>query len=145
MYHLANELGPPLGLFTMTAFLGPVAGPIVGGFIVEYIKNSAPWRWSFWVQLILSGVLAPNLIWLPETYAATLLEKKAKGLGRPLPGGGRKAQSKVFRVAIWRPLEMLVFEPIVILVSLYISFLFGILFVNPSLLSFGFQADREWG
>ncbi|KAH8155203.1 uncharacterized protein LAJ45_00212 [Morchella importuna] len=126
---LPNELGPPLGLFTMTAFLGPVAGPIVGGFIVEYIKNSAPWRWSFWVQLILSGVLAPNLIWLPETYATTLLEKKAKALGRPLPGGGRKAQSKVFKVAIWRPLEMLVFEPVVILVSVYISFLFGILYL----------------
>lgn len=60
----------------------------------------------------------------------TLLEQKAKKAGhRALHMEGRKPKGAIFRVAVWRPLHMLVLEPTVLLVSLYISFLFGILYV----------------
>ncbi|RPA91641.1 MFS general substrate transporter [Choiromyces venosus 120613-1] len=117
-----HELGPPLGLFTMTAFLGPTLGPVIGGFIVEYMKGES-WRWCFWIQVIITGAMIPAMLWLPETYAATIIEQKT---GKPLR---RKSKPEVFGTAIWRPLQLLFLEPIVLLVSLYISFLFGILYL----------------
>ncbi|KAL0638206.1 hypothetical protein Q9L58_002822 [Maublancomyces gigas] len=123
-----NELGPPMGLFTMAAFSGPVVGPIAGGFIADYLHSSESWRWSFWIPFIISGVLGLNWLWLPETYQITLLEAKAKKAGhQALHAEGGKSKAAIFRVAVGRPLHMLVFEPTVLLVSLYISFLFGIL------------------
>lgn len=103
-------------------------GPIAGGFITDYLHSFESWRWGFWIPFIISGVLGLNWLWLPETYQITLLEAKAKRAGhQALHAEGGKSKAAIFRVAVGRPLHMLVFEPTVLLVSLYISFLFGIL------------------
>lgn len=101
--------------------------------ITDYLDSPEPWRWSFWIPFIVSGILSVNWFWVPETYQMTLLEAKAKKAGhQALHMEGGKSKAAVFRVAIGRPLHMLVFEPTVLLVSLYISFLFGILCVTQT-------------
>ncbi|KAF8251756.1 MFS general substrate transporter [Wilcoxina mikolae CBS 423.85] len=127
----ANELGPPLGLFTMSAFMGPVAGPIIGGFCVQELSAEQGWRWCFWVQLILSSVLSANWVRYPETFQPILIERKRKKLRfetkeNPHPSAPKM---ELFGDAIWRPLQMLFGDPIVFLASLYISFLFGVLYL----------------
>lgn len=68
--------GPATSLFTTGVFLGPVMGPIVGGYIVE---SPLSWRWIFWVMMIFAGVCTIFMvITLPETYAPIILLKKVR-------------------------------------------------------------------
>ncbi|MDB5445988.1 MAG: transporter [Phenylobacterium sp.] len=59
-----SELVAALAVFTMPALVGPVIGPILGGFIVTYFN----WRWIFYINLpialvgvILVRAYVPNL------------------------------------------------------------------------------------
>lgn len=42
-------------------------------------------------------------------------------------------KGEMFKRAIFRPVQMLFGDPIVFLASLYVSFLFGVLYVFPSI------------
>ncbi|KAI5780430.1 major facilitator superfamily domain-containing protein [Geopyxis carbonaria] len=124
-----SELGPPLGVFSLTAFLGPVAGPIIGGFVTQYATHTDldSWRWNFWILFALTGVLGINFVWLPETRRSVLLHRKALRLGLPPPSAA--PQSELYRAAILRPITLLCRDPVVLLVSVYTAFLFGILYL----------------
>ncbi|KAI5853786.1 major facilitator superfamily domain-containing protein, partial [Tricharina praecox] len=127
-----DKSGPPMGLFTMAAFLGPVIGPIVGGFLVQGLALDEGWRWCFGVQLILSGVFLLNWLWIPETLQKTLILRKAQRQHKESGASGvvaSKPDMAIFKKAVWRPLEMLFLDPIILLSSLYISFIFGILYL----------------
>jgi MFS family permease len=43
-----------MAIWGMRPLLGPVLGPIVG----EYLAAAKGWRWIFWLQAIVSGVLS---------------------------------------------------------------------------------------
>ncbi|KAK9363563.1 major facilitator superfamily domain-containing protein [Lipomyces starkeyi] len=103
-----------------------VLGPIIIGFLIE--KRS--WNWTMWVPLMFSGAILPLIATLRETYKPIILKRRAKkrGLALPpkLPTG--EALKLVFMVTLQRPFAMLVFEPIVLALSLYMSFVFAVLF-----------------
>lgn len=124
-----NQLGPAMGLFTMTAFLGPVIGPIIGGYLVQNLAADKGWRWCFWFLLIFSGVCALNWLWVPETYRPALLERKRRKIpeaDRPAAKAGTEPSLELFRNSITRPILLLVLNPVVFLSSLYVSFVFAI-------------------
>ncbi len=73
-------------------------------------------------------VLAGNIIFMRETYATVLLERKAKKLGKATNNADRQA-SVLFKRAIVRPLRMLFLQPIVLAISLYTATVFGYLFL----------------
>jgi multidrug resistance protein len=121
-------------MFASAAFLGPIFGPIVGGFIGESYLS---WRWTEWVSLIVSGAILTSIVFTqPETYAPLLLKWKAKHL-RTVTGDDRyvannEVLSETFleRVcrALYRPFMILVREPIVIFWSFYITIIYVVLF-----------------
>ncbi|KAF2132734.1 putative MFS transporter [Dothidotthia symphoricarpi CBS 119687] len=128
-----EQRGRAMALFTMGPILGPVLGPIVGGFVSQY----ANWRWTFRIILILSGLIcAATVIFMKETNAAVLLRRKTNRMRREtgnlklVPKGARRETPRqaLFR-AFTRPLKMLVFSPIVLLVSLYTGVMFGLIFL----------------
>ncbi|KAF8541469.1 hypothetical protein BDD12DRAFT_502497 [Trichophaea hybrida] len=92
------------------------------------------WRWCFWVQLVLSSVLSVNWVWYPETFQSILIERKRKKLRFEAKENPHPSVPKLelFGDAIWRPLQLLFSDPIVVLASLYISFLFGVLHTRSS-------------
>jgi len=52
-------------VFANAAFMGPVIGPVVGGFIGQ--STLVSWRWCEWITLIISGVvLALIILFQPE-------------------------------------------------------------------------------
>ncbi|KAK8190240.1 major facilitator superfamily domain-containing protein [Phyllosticta capitalensis] len=108
-------------------FFGPSIGPIVGGFVVEH----KGWRWTQWTIIFGSIAVLLMTICLPETYEKTILKRRAKKRGLPEPPKeleGAAAIKFLFTVTLIRPLHMLIFEPIVTFISIYVAFCFAVLF-----------------
>ncbi|KAI0030043.1 MFS polyamine transporter [Vararia minispora EC-137] len=125
--------GTASSIFTTMVFLGPVLGPIVAGFIAE---RTGDFRWVFWVMMMFAGVCsAITIIFLPETYSPKLLAKKAKRLRAE---GNKDAYAEFERQdwafgplverTIKRPFKMLAVEPILVLITIYTSIVYGVLY-----------------
>jgi len=72
----AEGRGPATSLFAASTFLGPVLGPIVGGYVAA---SDLSWNWIFWVMMIFAGVCTTlTIIFIPETYAPILLQQKVR-------------------------------------------------------------------
>ncbi|KAG5763470.1 hypothetical protein H9Q72_008426 [Fusarium xylarioides] len=128
-----EKRGAAMSSWALGPLFGPVIGPIAGG----YLSAAKGWRWSFWVVAIVAGAITVvALIFMRETYAYALLEKKAKKLRKET--GNTKLRSildngtttkEVFRLAITRPTKMLLFAPIVSLLSFYMALVYGYLYL----------------
>ena len=62
-----------LSLWSIAPLNGPVTGPVIGGFVFQYLG----WRWDNWLALILAGVGTLSMVLISETYAPKILQKKA--------------------------------------------------------------------
>ena len=122
-----------MALMAMGPLLGPVIGPIIG----SYLGDAEGWRWIFWLQSIVAGLLfLIGLVLIKETYPVVILESKAAALRKETGQQNLKsalhdglAPSERIRISIVRPLKMLFTEPIVFILSLYVAFLFGYLYL----------------
>ncbi|KAL5335991.1 bicyclomycin resistance protein [Aspergillus crustosus] len=126
--------GVAITLYSLAVFGGPFTAPFVGGFIAE---SSLGWRWTLYVPAILgfaSGLLF--LCSLRETYPPVLLVSKAANLRRQTGNWAIHAKQEELEVDLpelvgkyfTRPLKMLLTEPIILLISLYMSFIYGIVY-----------------
>ncbi|KAL5384265.1 hypothetical protein DPSP01_005409 [Paraphaeosphaeria sporulosa] len=116
-----------------TPSLAPIIGPIAGGFISQYLG----WRWAYWILLMGSGPLNIAMIFcMRESNHPTILSRKTirlrKSLHRPdlrshleihLPPRQLLARSIV------RPAKFLFRSPIAFLISLYVSIVYGTLYL----------------
>ncbi|KAF3987383.1 hypothetical protein FT663_04478 [Candidozyma haemuli var. vulneris] len=120
------QMSIAMAFFCVAAFLGPVVGPILGGFAAEH-KN---WQWTQWVSLMFSGAVLPLLCLCPETFKPAILKKRAiaRGIKLEKPKLTWPLVKTMLTVFLFRPAEMLVVEPIVCLTSFYIAFVFAVLF-----------------
>ncbi|CAR21520.1 MFS transporter [Lachancea thermotolerans CBS 6340] len=128
-----KERGVAMSLFSAAPFLGPVMGPIVGSLLS--VKCS--WRWVYWFMVIFSGCLyAVMAVFLPETHHQTLLKKRAKKL-RKLTGDPSyraiceikvRSMKEVAQETLFRPLVLLT-ELIVFLITMYMSVIYGLLYM----------------
>ncbi|KAJ6184845.1 hypothetical protein N7519_006146 [Penicillium mononematosum] len=126
--------GVAVAMFAMAVFVGPFASPFTGGFItMSYLG----WRWTMYISSIM-GWLATGLclIFLKETYAPSVLVEKAGILRRQTRNWGIRARQEEIEVD-WgelitnnfsRPFRMLFTEPIVFLISLWMSFVYGLMY-----------------
>ncbi|CZS95091.1 probable benomyl/methotrexate resistance protein [Rhynchosporium graminicola] len=118
-------------VFANAAFMGPIFGPVVGGFIGQ--SSLISWRWCEWITLIVSGLILTLVVFFqPETFASILLKWKATHL-RKITGDDRyvaeveiRAESfwKRLTHALYRPFLLTVREPIVILFALYLTVIY---------------------
>ncbi|KAI0447628.1 putative MFS transporter [Xylaria telfairii] len=129
-----EERGKAIAMFGLGPLLGPVIGPVIGGFVAEYLG----WRWTFWLILILAGVV--SLLAVPlmrETFEAVLLERKAAKLRKSTTNMNLHARSdnknltpgQSLARAIKRPVKLLFLSPIVFLLCLYGAFMFGLAYI----------------
>jgi MFS family permease len=119
-----------MSLWSIAPFNGPVTGPLVGGFVYQYLG----WRWDNWLVMILGGVAVLVMAGAKESYGPAVLQKKAARL-RKESGDDRwwcrydEKVSKVqlIRVNLMRPFILSFREPILWFFNLWISVLYGIL------------------
>lgn len=81
------------------------------------------------------------LLLLPETYQPRLLQVKAQRLGIDAPQPGL---SDMLRTSLTRPTVMFFTEPILFLLSLYMAFVYGILYLDFTAYPFVFIQTRHW-
>ncbi|KAL9063863.1 MAG: hypothetical protein Q9161_009236 [Pseudevernia consocians] len=144
------ERGFALGLFSGATFIGPVAGPIVGGFIT---KSYLGWRWTAWITLIMAaffGILAWFIC--AESYTPVLLQRKAakirfetKNWAIHAPADENQVNMKeIINKYLFRPFVMMALEPILVLITLYMAFIYGILYLFFEAYPIAFQEGRGW-
>ncbi|KAB5580058.1 major facilitator superfamily domain-containing protein [Coniochaeta sp. 2T2.1] len=129
-----EERGVPMAAFSAAPFLGPAIGPLVGGFL----SDAAGWRWLYWIQLIMASVVWIAITFtVPETYAPTILARRAKKLRKETNDDTHvteqdldlRPMSERLRIFLIRPFQLLFGELIVMLISLYMSVLYGLLYM----------------
>jgi MFS family permease len=115
-----------IAIFASAPFTGPALGPIISGFLGE----ATNFRWVFALVAILTAVLtAIGILWIPETYAPVLLRERAERLSAATGKAYRSVYEKdkkvivseLFRTSIIRPWKLLFREPIVVLLTIYMS------------------------
>ncbi|KAH7017934.1 MFS multidrug transporter-like protein [Macrophomina phaseolina] len=110
-------------IVTSTFFLGPAAGPVIGGYTMA---SRGDWRWLMWATLIGAAPVWIAALFSSETSVKHLRKKHAAS---PPAGCPPSATFKTLLViTLLRPLRMLVLEPIVAAFALYHAFVFGVLY-----------------
>jgi MFS family permease len=119
--------------YAIPSFLGPMAGQIIG----SYIPVNLGWRWLEWIMLIMGGaILVIVLLFQPETYGPLLLYWKAKILREETGDKRYKAPMEMKNEAlgprllasVYRPFALVYSELIIILMSLYLTVVYIVLF-----------------
>ena len=142
--------GVSVALFAASTFLGPVVGPIAGGFIVH---SHLGWRWTAWVTLIAASVFGIIAVFtVPETFAPVILQRRAarlrletrnwafhSALDEHIP-----TMAEIVTKYLSRPLRMLFLEPILLFITIYISLVYGILYLFFFAYPVSFQQVRGW-
>lgn len=125
-----------IGVWAICSLGGPSLGPLIGA--VLSVKGG--WRWTFWFMLIISGCSFGVMgFFLPETYAPTLMYRRAKRL-RKLTGndaiksidelGEKKlSKDKILMEYLWRPIEVSIREPVVLLINVYLALVYSVLYL----------------
>lgn len=144
-----RQMGIGMAFFSVAPFLGPALGPITGGFL----GDAAGWRWVEGMLAIFCAVVTVMLfLWGAETYAPTILRSRADRLSK-YTGKVYRFRSdaakplnvkELFIGSLIRPWKFLVFEPIVLLLSIYVAIIYGILYLNFAAYPIVFMQYRGW-
>ncbi|KAI1307789.1 major facilitator superfamily domain-containing protein [Xylaria venustula] len=119
-----------------TIFGSPVLAPIIGNFVAASYLG---WRWCHWLSAIMGGsAVVLVLVALPETLASKILQARAAKLRK----SGEKPEARtiydnkkhmgladVARIYFMRPFALLATEPILVFITIYQSFIYGILYL----------------
>ena len=122
----------------------------IGGFIsISYLG----WRWTEYISAIMGftafGLL---LIFFEETYPPIVLVNKASELRRRTKNWGIHAKQEEIEVDfkellsknVSRPLRMLFTEPIILVVTIYMSFIYGLLYLFLTAYALVFQGKYHF-
>ena len=121
--------GLAVAVFSATVFMGPLLAPFIGGFITQ---SSLGWRWTEYISSFMGFVAFILLFFfMEETYPPVILINKARELRRRTKNWGIHAKQEEIEVDfkeliirnVSRPMRILFTEPIVLLITIYMSFI----------------------
>lgn len=136
-----------IGKLTLAISQGPVTGPVIGGFIYQYLG----WRWTNWIVLILAVISWVMTASISETYAPAILKAKAAEM-RQTHNDDRywcrydeqKTLSQILKTNFSRPFILMATEPILWFWDLYVSLIYGILYLCFVAYPYIFTNIRGW-
>ncbi|RDW58902.1 hypothetical protein BP6252_13378 [Coleophoma cylindrospora] len=145
----AIERGNAMALFACMTFAGPALGPVVSGFL----ELKEDWRWNFYVLLWMGGFTEILMFTIPETLPSQVLTIKARRIRRlKIPGyenvkapveDSDQSLGGIFKIALTRPWVIL-FDPISLLVAIYLSIVYALLYMLFTIYPVVFQQKRGW-
>lgn len=140
--------GVALALSATGINLGSTLAPIFSGFVVEKLG----WRWTAWLTLIYCGVLSfVGLFTIHETFEPVLLARKAKRLRFATQNFALHAKFEEQPVDVkvlvhkylTKPVRIIIKEPILMILTAYLTLVYGILYLSYQAIPFSFQ-KRGW-
>lgn len=140
--------GAVMALWAIGPLLGPVIGPVAGG----YLSASLGWRWVFWIIAIAAGAFTILCaVFTRETYHPVLLKRKTLRLQKATGNmdlcskmdTGLAPRDLIIRSLV-RPSKMLIFSPIVALMSVYMSVIYGLLYLLFTTFTFVFEDNYKF-
>jgi multidrug resistance protein len=150
---LADIYGPiargvAVGMSASIMNLGSIIAPIAGAYIVD----RCGWRWTAWVTLILCGVVGIlAALLLRESSHNRILMRRAARLRRETGNTNLRARAEMasldprvlLRKYCTKPVRMFIQEPILIVMTLYLTLVYGTLYLSYQLFPKAFQ-NRGW-
>ena len=137
-------------IFAGATFAGPAVGPVIGGFIAQ---SSPGWRWTEYITAIMAFIsMALGWFLIPESYAPLLLSSRAKKIRFETKNWAIRAKfdesqvdmAVIVQKYLLRPFKMLILEPILLLVTIYLAFIYGLLYLFFEAYPVSFQLERGW-
>ncbi|KAK7462878.1 hypothetical protein VKT23_007457 [Stygiomarasmius scandens] len=139
-----EQRGRAIATYSLGPMIGPALGPVVGAWIAEL----ADWRWVFWSTSLFDVVVqVAGVLYLQETYAPVLLERKARRLAKSMATdpekdgkhspthfrtvfeGEDRSWKTIFSKALTRPFMLFAREPIIQLLGAYMSLIYGVFYL----------------
>lgn len=148
----ANERGFPMSLYSISVYIAQGVSPYISSVTV----NRASWRIMFWWQggMALLTYISMLLV-LKETRGPVLLSRRAKKLTEQTgrlhkcrADDERPSFAVMVKVSLFRPMQYLLFEPVVTSFALWIGFLWGIIFISLEAIpivfaSYGWNSEQQ--
>ena len=137
--------GLAVAVFSATVFMGPLLAPFIGGFITTSYLG---WRWTEYISAIMGfSAFGLLIVFFPETYPPVILVNKAREMRRLTKNWGIHAKQEEIEVDfkqlitknVSRPMRILFQEPIVLLITIYMSFIYGLLYLFLTAYALVFQ------
>ena len=122
-------------MYAILSFGGPVLAPVIASFIGQ--TGVLSWQWTAWIILIASGaIMALIILFQPETYSPLLLKWKGKHLRNATGDNRFRSAMDMEKIplftriggALKRQFLITFQEPIILLISLYMTVLYIVLF-----------------
>ncbi|KAJ7487470.1 MFS general substrate transporter [Mycena galericulata] len=132
----SNERGKAMAMFTLAPFAGPTLGPTIAGFIAT---TGTDFRWVFWVMALFAGTCCLlTILTLPETYAPIIYVRMAEKKRLETGDDAWKAPLEITTFSfleraenvVARPFKVLFQEPMLLAITVYMSFVYGCLYIN---------------
>lgn len=147
----SDQRGLATSLYSLGPLFGPIIGPVCGGFIAQ----RASWRWVFWVLLMAAGTVSVGIELLNrETNHRVLIKRKVNRLRKELNrpelrscydiASSPESTSATLLNGILRPLKLLFLSPIAFLLSWYLAFVYGLLYLLFTTIPTVFIGTYEW-
>ncbi|GLB04977.1 hypothetical protein ABZX51_003867 [Aspergillus tubingensis] len=150
---VAEQRGIAMAVYTTGILIGPVLGPLLGGFIAQ----RAGWHWVFWVLVIAGGTLsALVMIFNRETNHVVIIRRKTERLRKELnrpelyscyePNGAdaKGSYTGTLGKRLIMPFYLLVRSPIVFPVATYLATLYGCLYLLFTTVTDVFKKSYGW-
>jgi multidrug resistance protein len=131
----AKSRNGALAGYSLAPLLGPVIAPLISGFIIEH----KPWRSVFYVLCIFNAFVAITAtIFFKETYAPTLLKRRASKLRRET---GNQTLHTIYEIAdgettlgkmyltMTRPVQLLFTHPMIFGLGSFMAFTYGFMYL----------------
>ncbi|KAK9235962.1 major facilitator superfamily domain-containing protein [Lipomyces kononenkoae] len=129
---------------------GPTISPVIGSALTSSYLG---WRWtSYLTGIVMMAQFTVDVLVLDETFPSALLVHKARRLRRETNDWSLHAKheemdvsfKEIYQKHLIRPLRILC-TPICLFITIYSSFIYGILYANLEGYMIEYQENRGWG
>ncbi|KAL2889831.1 major facilitator superfamily transporter multidrug resistance [Ceratocystis lukuohia] len=136
-----------MSLWSIGPLNGPSTGPLIGGFLYQYLG----WRMAAWIVMGANGVAVICLLTLKETYAPAILKRKTAQMRKEMDDprywckyDQRVSTIHLLKLNLSRPFVLSATEPILWFFNIWISLIYGILYLCFVAYPIVFRQYRGW-